>query len=118
MSPRSRSHKPLAYTLTLDNGKEFAEHERMAAALDMEIFFANPYCSWERGLNENGNGLIRQYFPKDMELSEITDEQVRQAMERLNLRPRKVLGYKTPHEVLFGVEIRYTKQPLAVALRN
>ena len=97
--------------LTLDNGKEFAEHERMAAALETEIFFAHPYCSWERGLNENDNGLLRQYFPKEMELLEITDAQVQRAVERLNHRPRKVLGYKTPHEVFFGVEMRYTKKP-------
>jgi IS30 family transposase len=83
-----------------------------------QIFFANPYCSCERGLNENHNGLIRQYFPKEMELNEITDVQVRQAVERLNHRPRKVLGYRPPHEILFGVEIRYSKKPLAVALQT
>lgn len=67
--------------------------------------------------NENDNGLLRQYFPKNTELTEITNEQVRQAMERLN-RPRKVLGHKTPHETFFGVENRYTKQLSIVALRN
>lgn len=111
-------HKDKCHTLTLDNGKEFAEHEKVAAALEMEIFFAHPYHSWERGLNENHNGLIRQYFPKGMELIDITDEQVRQAIEKLNHRPRKVLGGRSPHEVFFGVEMRYTKQPLVVALRN
>ena len=105
-----KPHKDNCHTLTLDNGKEFAEHERMAAALETKIFFAHPYCSWERGLNENDNGLLRQYFPKEMELLEITDAQVQQAVERLNHRPRKVLGYKTPHEVFFGVEMRYTNK--------
>jgi IS30 family transposase len=113
-----KPHKGICHTLTLDNGKEFAEHERIASALGMDIFFANPYCSWERGLNENHNGLLRQYFPKGMELLEITDAQVQQAVERLNHRPRKVLGYKTPHEVLFDVELRYTQKPLAVALQT
>ena len=63
-------------------------------------------------------GLLRQYFPKKMELINITDEQVLAAVEKLNHRPRKVLGYKTPHEVFFGVDIRYTKQPQVVALRT
>ena len=72
----------------------------------------------EHGLNENSNGLLRQYFPKGMELNEITDEQVQMAVGRLNHRPRKVLEFRTPHEVFFGVEVLYTKQPLAVALRT
>jgi IS30 family transposase len=88
----------------------------MAAELKADIYFAHPYSSWERGLNENSNGLLRQYFPKGMELNEITDEQVQMAVGRLNHRPRKVLGFRTPHEVFFGVEVLYTKQPLAVAL--
>ena len=106
------------YTITFDNGKEFAEHEKIAEALKADIYFAHPYHSWERGLNENSNGLLRQYFPKKMELINITDEQVLAAVEKLNHRPRKVLGYKTPHEVFFGVDIRYTKQPQVVALRT
>ena len=111
-------HMDKCHTITLDNGKEFAEHEKVAAALKADIYFAHPYHSWERGLNENSNGLLRQYFPKGMELVNITDEQVLAAVEKLNHRPRKVLGYRTPHEVFFGVEIRYTKQPLVVALRT
>ena len=90
----------------------------MAAELKADIYFANPYHSWERGLNENSNGLLRQYFPKGIELTNITEEQVQEAVERINHRPRKVLGFRTPHEVFFGVELRYTKQPLAVALRT
>lgn len=109
-------HKDKCHTITFDNGKEFAEHEKMAAELKADIYFANPYHSWERGLNENSNGLLRQYFPKGMELTDITEEQVQEAVERINHRPRKVLGFRTPHEVFFGVEMRYTKQPLAVAL--
>lgn len=113
-----KPHKEKCHTITFDNGKEFAEHEKMAAELKVDIYFAHPYHSWERGLNENSNGLLRQYFPKGMELVDITEEQVQEAVERINHRPRKVLGFRTPHEVFFGVEIRYTKQPLAVALRT
>jgi IS30 family transposase len=113
-----RPHKGKCHTITFDNGKEFAEHELMAAYLKADIYFAHPYSSWERGLNENSNGLLRQYFPKGMDLTEITDEQVQMAVDRLNHRPRKVLGFRTPHEVFFGVEMCYTKPPLAVALRT
>ena len=111
-------HKDKCHTITFDNGKEFAEHEKMAAELKADIYFAHPYHSWERGLNENSNGLLRQYFPKGIELTNITEEQVQEAVERINHRPRKALGFRTPHEVFFGVEIRYTKQPLVVALRT
>ncbi len=90
----------------------------MAAYLKADIYFAHPYSSWERGLNENSNGLLRQYFPKGMDLTEVMDEQVQMAVDRLNHRPRKVLGFRTPHEVFFGVAVLYTKQPQAVALLN
>ncbi len=111
-------HKDKCHTIAFDNGKEFAEHESMATELKADIYFAHPYSSWERGLNENSNGLIRQYFPKGMDLSDIYEEHVQWAVERPNHRPRKVLGYRTPHEVFFWVEINYTKQTPAVALRN
>lgn len=110
-------HKDKCHTITFDNGKEFAEHEKIAAELKANIYFAHPYHSWERGLNENSNGLLRQYFPKGMELIDITEKQVLDAVERLNHRPRKVLGFKTPHEVFFEVEMRYTKATVKVALR-
>lgn len=113
-----RPHKGKCYTMTFDNGKEFAEHETIAAELDADVYFAHPYHSWERGLNENSNGLLRQYFPKGMELVEVTQEQVQWAVDRLNHRPRKVLGFRTPFEVFFGETVRYTKSPLGVALRN
>jgi IS30 family transposase len=87
------------HTLTTDNGKEFAQHERIATELDADFFFAHPYASWERGANENMNGLIRQFFPKKMCFDSITSDQVAFAMHRLNHRPRKCLGFKTPHEV-------------------
>ena len=104
--------------MTFDNGKEFAEHEAIASELKVDIYFAHPYHSWERGLNENANGLLRQYFPKGMDLTKATQEQVKWATDRLNHCPRKILGFRSPHEIFFGVKNRYTKTPLAVALRT
>ena len=90
------------HTITSDNGKEFAEHEKISKAIKADIYFAHPYSSWERGTNENTNGLIRQYFPKGTRFEEITDEQIRVVQEKLNRRPRKTLGFKTPYELFFG----------------
>ena len=87
------------HTLTADNGKEFASHAEVAAGLGAGFYFARPYHSWERGLNETANGLVRQYFPKGTDLTRITAEQARQVENRLNHRPRKALGYRTPFEV-------------------
>ena len=89
----------LAYTMTVDNGGEFAFHERITRALDMKIYFATPYHSWERGTNENTNGLVRQYFKKSMRLDTVTDDDVQRIADKLNHRPRKCLGYQTPYEV-------------------
>jgi len=95
--------KDLFRSCTLDNGKEFAQHEKISQTLEGQTYFAHPYSSWERGTNENTNGLIRQYFPKDCDFSTITDEQLMQVQDKLNNRPRKVLGMKTPNELLFGI---------------
>lgn len=84
------------HTITFDNGKEFAQHLDIAAALETETFFAKPYHSWERGLNENTNGLVRQYFPKKTDFAIITDADVARVENLLNNRPRKCLGYNTP----------------------
>jgi len=89
------------HTITSDNGREFAAHEAIAEALAADFYFAHPYHSWERGLNENTNGLVRQYFPKGSDFTMITDEQVQAVAERLNERPRKTLGYQTPNHVFF-----------------
>ena len=89
------------YTLTVDNGKEFASHESVADALQIKVYFADPYSAWQRGLNENTNGLIRQYVPKGSDVRSLTDEQVQHIMDRLNNRPRKSLGYLTPNEVFY-----------------
>jgi len=87
-------------TLTSDNGKEFACHKEVASELNIGFYFAHPYHSWERGLNENTNGLIRQYFPKGTDFREITESEIKQVEQKLNTRPRKTLGYYTPDEVL------------------
>jgi len=110
-------YRDRCYTITFDNGKEFAGHETFAAYLDAAIFFAHPYHSWERGLNENTNGLIRQYFPKDINLLTVTPEQVTFAINQLNHRPRKCLDWKTPHEVFFGQPSTWSVSALNVALR-
>ena len=88
-----------ALSLTLDNGKEFAEHEAIAEALKIDIYFAKPYRSWERGTNENTNGLIRQFLPKARRLDNVTSEEIQAIEDNLNHRPRKILGYLTPFEV-------------------
>jgi len=90
------------HTITYDNGLEFAEHERMAKALDTDIYFAHPYSSWERGINENTNGLIRQYFPKGTDFNKVTNSQIEFVMRRLNTRPRKTRGGKQPVELFLG----------------
>ena len=91
----------LSHTITADNGKEFADHERIAHELEISFFFAHPYAAWEQGANENMNGLVRQYIPKNRDLSSVTDEELLQIMNKLNHRPRKCLDFKTPFQVFF-----------------
>lgn len=86
------------HTITADNGKEFSFHEEIASKLKVFVYFAKPYHSWERGANENINGLIRQYFPKGTDFRDITPEQVMHVQNILNARPRKRLGYMSPKE--------------------
>lgn len=88
------------HTITADNGKEFAWHEQIAEQLGTKFYFAHPYHSWERGLNENTNGLLRQYFPKGTDLKQVSQSEVDVAVSKLNNRPRKTLGYKTPAEMM------------------
>ena len=91
-------------TITYDNGKEFAAHVEIAASLQANCYFAKPYHAWERGLNEHTNGLVRQYFPKGSDLSIVTNAEVQKVEDKLNSRPRKILGYKTPSEVFFNAK--------------
>lgn len=86
-------------TVTTDNGSEFAHHERLDAQVGCQSYFCRPYASWQRGTNENTNGLIRQYVPKARELSTLSQDEIDMIMHRLNHRPRKRLGFKTPHQV-------------------
>lgn len=90
-------------TITYDNGKEFAGHEEVAELSDSKAYFAHPYSSWERGLNENTNGLLRQYFPKGSDFTNLTAKEVEIVMEKLNNRPRKCLGFRTPNQVFLGI---------------
>lgn len=94
--------KAITHTITSDNGKEFAYHEDVSKALDTKFYFANPYHSWERGLNEHTNGLIRQYLPKQTDFTKVKTREIREIQNKLNHRPRKSLGYKTPSEVFYA----------------
>lgn len=95
--------KHLVKTITYDNGKEFALHQDIDRELNCQGYFAHPFHSWERGLNENTNGLIRQYFPKGFDLAKTTHSRVQQVIMKLNNRPRKCLDLKTPNQVLFDI---------------
>jgi transposase, IS30 family len=88
-------------SITADNGKEFAAHQHISQTLSVDFYFAHPYSSWERGTNENTNGLIRQYVPKSRSLKNISFREEIMIMDRLNLRPRKCLAFRTPYEVFF-----------------
>lgn len=90
-------------TMTVDNGKEFAAFESTDQALNMSTFFANPHAPWERGTNENTNGLLRQYFPKGVDWSKVSAQALASAVDKLNNRPRKCLAYRTPLEVLASI---------------
>jgi IS30 family transposase len=93
--------KPV-HSITFDNGKEFAGHAKIAKKTGAKIFFARPYKSCDRGLNEHTNGLIRQYLPKKRDFKDVSHKKIREIENKLNNRPRKVLGYKTPFEIFFG----------------
>ena len=103
----------IAHTITYDNGKEFSYHSLIAKALKVKNYFATPYHSWERGLNEHTNGLVRQYLPKKTDFSKVEASDVEAIQNKLNNRPRKVLGFLTPMEVLFGI-----KRPQKIALQG
>ena len=85
-------------TITFDNGKEFAEFKTIEEKLNTQVYFANSYHSWERGLNENTNGLLRQYIPKKTYFNNVSDEQLEHYTSLINNRPRKTLNYLTPIE--------------------
>ena len=101
------SIKGIIHTLTVDNGKEFAKHADFAGQLEIDVYFAHPYHSWERGANENTNGLIRQYIPKGSDFSEVSDDYIAEVQKILNNRPRKGLGFRTPLEVASELHPEY-----------
>lgn len=102
----------LTETVTFDNGKEFSGHKNLSKALNCKVFFAKPYHSWERGTNENTNGIVRQYYPKGTDFNDVSESEIQEVVNKINSRPRKCLNYKTPTEVL--VELAAKK---GIALR-
>jgi len=107
ISSKLSEFKERVYTLTVDNGKEFSEHKRIAKDLCTKIYFAHPYQSWERGTVENTNGLVRQYFPRKLNLDQSVADQVPFVQQRLNLRPRKRLNYQTPFEKIYKIHVAF-----------
>ncbi|MBD3277826.1 MAG: IS30 family transposase [Candidatus Aegiribacteria sp.] len=99
-------HSDKALTLTVDNEEEFAGNESIAEVLDADIYFAHPYASREREINENTNGLLLQYFSRNRELTDVCHEEVKVVQDLLNHRPRKTLGYRTPHDVFYEMTER------------
>ena len=89
----------LRKTLTYDNGTEMAKHLQFTQKTNMKVYFANPYSSWERGTNENTNGIIRRFFPKGTDFNKVSEEQLRIVQNKINNRPKKILGFLTPFEV-------------------
>ncbi|MGP9669676.1 MULTISPECIES: IS30 family transposase, partial [unclassified Psychrobacter] len=90
-------------TITSDNGKEFADHKAIKQRLYSGFYFADAYASWQRGTNENTNGLIREYLPKGCDFRQVSDDEVQNIEDRLNNRPRKRLGFKTPNQVFYSI---------------
>tara|TARA_B100001964_G_C14124395_1_gene549845 strand:- start:55 stop:1065 length:1011 start_codon:yes stop_codon:yes gene_type:complete len=105
--------KIAGHSVTFDNGKEFSKHEAITRQTKLKCYFATPYHSWERGLNEHTNGLVRQYCPKGSNLNQYSEDEIQYVEDQLNNRPRKVLEYLTPNEVILGI-----RQPQRIALHS
>ena len=90
-------------TITSDNGKEFAQHKKVKQKLFSSFFFADAYASWQRGTNENTNGLIREYLPKGCDFRQVSDDEMQDIENKLNNRPRKRLGFKTPMQAFYNI---------------
>ena len=109
-----RPFKARVKTLTFDNGSEFVKHEVLAHALEARTYFAHPYASWERGINENTNGLLRQFFPKPTDFRKVSWQQVKAAVDNLNNRPRKTRGYRTPNQLFHKHFVPLVEQSIAL----
>ena len=90
----------LKKSFTVNNGKEFAAHKELSASTGMKVYFCDPYSPWQRGTNENTNGLLRQFFPKVTSFADVSDEDLQRVVDMINNRPRKRLNFLTPYEVL------------------
>lgn len=100
-----KPYRHLCHTLTFDNGGEFADHAVITKAIGCKVYFAKPYHSWQRGLNENTNGLLRRYYPKGTDISKVSLKAIREAVFKINIRPRKALNYLSPYELLTGQRV-------------
>ncbi|MGL9756913.1 IS30 family transposase [Enterococcus sp. DIV0197] len=104
----SSIHPSRVKSITPDRGKEFSKHSEITKALNgVPFYFPDPHAPWQRGTNENTNGLLREYLPKNKEMDSVTDEAIDQYILKLNLRPRKYLHWKTPYEIFFGVTLHF-----------
>ena len=94
-------YKNCIKTITCDNGTEFSDFKRIEKKLAVQIYFAHPYCSWERGLSEHTNGLVRQYIPKETDFKDVTNQEIKKYQYKINNRPRKVLKFKKPKDLFY-----------------
>ena len=94
-------YKHCIKTITCDNGREFSDFKRIEKKLGIQIYFAQPYCSWERGLSEHTNGLVRQYIPKETDFKDVTNQEIKKYQYKINNRPRKVLMFKKPKDLFY-----------------
>jgi IS30 family transposase len=108
-------HGPWVSTITWDRGPEMAQHKRFTEQTGIQIYFADPHAPWQRGSNENINGLLREYFPKGVDLAGYTSKQVAAVAAQLNDRPRKRLGFRTPNEVMHDILTKDQQTPVATA---
>ena len=102
-----KPYKHRCKSITFDNGSQFADHQEIAKALNCKIYFAKPYQSWQRGLNENTNGLLRRYYPKGMKIGALTNQEVDNVQLAINIRPRKALKYQSPCEFLTSKRVSF-----------
>ena len=94
-------YKNCIKTITCDNGREFSDFKRIEKKFGIQIYFAHPYCSWERGLSEHTNGLVRQYIPKETDFKDVTNQEIKKYQYKINNRPRKVLMFKKPKDLFY-----------------